>query len=124
MRITDKIIAEGIIYIVLFSVYMIYSDRTFIYKNFWRSYYYVIMYSLPMAMFVTLLPLTYSTLSSLLVWSIIIFFAEMVVFNVVLINAETTDWIKYCTSKLQGYVFAGSIAFLLLLSLFIDFYKK
>jgi len=53
------------------------------------------MYSLPMAMFVTLLPLTYSTLSSLLVWSIIIFFAEMVVFNVVLINAETTDWIKY-----------------------------
>jgi hypothetical protein len=77
-----------------------------------------------MAIFVTLLPLTYSTLSSLLVWSIIVFFAEMVVFNVVLINAETTDWIKYCTSKLQGYVFAGSIAFLLLLSLFIDFYKK
>jgi hypothetical protein len=124
MRIIDKSIAEGVIYVVLFSIYMIYSDKPFIYKNFWRSYYYIIMYSLPMVVFITLLPLTYSTLSSLLVWSLIVFFAEMVIFNALLVNSEYADWIKYCTSKLQGYVFAGSIAFLFLLSLFIDFYKK
>lgn len=77
-----------------------------------------------MVIFITVLPLTYNTFGFLLVWSLIIFFAEMVIFNVVLVNKEYADWIKYCTSKLQGYIFAGSIAFLFTLSFIIDLFKK
>jgi hypothetical protein len=123
MKLIDKLIIEGLIYGILFSMYMIFSDKPFVYKYFWRTYYYVVIWSLPMVLFATVLPLAYDTFTWFLLWSLIIFFGELVLFNIAKANKDQVDFFAACTSQLYGYVFSGSIVVLAIVSLVIKFLK-
>lgn len=123
MKLIDKLIMEGLIYGVLFALYMLWSDKPFVYKFFWRTYYYVLIWSLPMILFATLLPLAYDSFTLFLLWALIIFFGELVLFNIAKANKEQVEFFAACTSKLYGYVFSGSIALLAIVSLIIKSFK-
>jgi hypothetical protein len=100
---------------------MIFGDKPIVYKNFWRTYYYIVLvYSPLLAMFICLFPLAYSTFTLLLIWCIVIFLAELLVYNFFLVNKDGLEWVAFCTSKVFGYIFSGSIAVLLILSIFIE----
>jgi hypothetical protein len=124
MRVIDKLLVIGFVFALLYAMYMVFGNKQIIYKTFWRSYYYLLMYSLPLAVFVAVLPLAYNAFTVFVVWSFIIFFAELVIFNLFLVNKEGNEWVNYCTSELFGYVFAVSIALLLIISIFIELFHK
>ena len=120
MKMIDKIIAEGIVYMLLFSIWMIWSSRT----SAWRTYFYVMLYSVPVVFLLTVLPLAYSTIQIIQIWTLIIFWMFLIAFNILLINKDSVEFSKYCTSKLYGLVFAGIAAFLLGISLIFKYVIK
>lgn len=123
MRVIDKLLLEGIIFLVLFVVYMNCSDKPILFKNFWRTYFYVMIYLIPVVLFATVIPLTYNLFTFLLNLSIIIFFIELIVFNIIWINATETEWYRYCTSKLLGIIFSFSIVSMFLVTFIVKCFK-
>jgi hypothetical protein len=125
MRVADRLILTGIIYMLIFSIYMIWSDKPIVYKYFWRTYFYLMIYSLPMVMYIIIIPLCYNYPQALLLcWSLILFFAGFIVFNLILINKEYTVFYNYCTSQLYRYIFTGFIMLLIFISLFVKCFIK
>jgi hypothetical protein len=113
MKMIDKIIVEAIIYVVLISIWMIWSYKS----PAWRTYFYVTLYSIPVVFLLTVFPLTENSFQIVLILALILFWLFLIAFNVLLINKDSIEFSKYCTSKLYSYVFVGIAVVLLSLSL-------
>jgi len=125
MRITDKLVATGIIYMMIFSIYMIWSDEPIVYKYFWRTYFYMMIYSLPMIMFILILPLCVNNpLAKFLCIALVVFFGGFIAFNLRLINEDSVSFHNYCTSQVYRYVFTCFIALLIIVSFIIKCFAK
>jgi hypothetical protein len=120
MKMIEKIIIEGIIYVVLYSIWMVWSEKNVI----WRTYYYVMLLSIPVVYYLTTLPLAETSLQIVLLWGLIFFWGFIIAFNLMLINKDSIEFSKYCTSKLYGYVFVGIAVLLLSLSLIVKCFDK
>jgi hypothetical protein len=123
MKMIDKIILESLMFMALFAVYMIYGDKPFLFKNFWRTYFYVLMYGFQLALIITALPLAEGGFSILVLWTIILFLTELIIYNVLLINKPLAVYQGLCNNKTYGLVFSISIAGMLLVSLLIKIFK-
>jgi hypothetical protein len=122
MKLTDKFLLEGIIFIILFAMYMIWSDRPIVFKNFWRTYFYVLLYSMPMVLFLTLFPLN-NLFKVCVNWTIIIFFFELIVYNILWVNKNDIEFSKYCSSTMFGIVFSLSLVVMLIISFIVKWCK-
>lgn len=108
------------VYMVLYTIYMIYSPAIVIGVPFWRSYYYLLMYAFPFALFITFYSLAETIIQKLFILVMIIFLFELLCYIIVLINKDALEWTKACISKTFGFVFASSIAVLLGAALIIN----
>jgi hypothetical protein len=120
MKMIDKIIIEGITYIVLYSIWMIWSEKNVI----WRTYFYVMLFSIPVTFYLTTLPLAENSLQIVLLWGLIFFWGFIIIFNFMLINKDSIEFSKYCTSKLYGYIFTGLAVVILGLSFIVKCFDK
>jgi hypothetical protein len=123
MKLIDKFIIEGMAFIMLFVVYMIWSDKPIIYKYFWRSYFYVLLYAIPFVFSITILPMSDNLFKTMLIWSMVIFWGEFIIYNFLAINKDYHDFIEYCTSKVFGIVFSLSIVVMIFISFIVKSLK-
>ena len=108
------------VYMVLYAMYMIYAPSIVIGVSFWRSYYYLLMYAFPFALFIAFYSLADTILQKLFILVIIVFLFELICYNIALINKDSLEWTKACISKIFGYVFTGSLVVLLSTALIIN----
>jgi hypothetical protein len=125
MKLVDKLLAEGIFFMIVFAVYMIWGDKEIICKNFWRTYFWIMIYLFPMLFFATLLPYTYndSTFIFIINLAVVIFLGELVIFNGLSVNKDQIKFAEFCTSQIFGYVFSGSIALVLIIGFIVKYFK-
>ena len=123
MRIIDRILLEGVIFILLFAVYMIYGDKQFWFKTFWRTYFHILIYGFPLVLIITTLPMVESGFSLMVSCTIILFLVELIIYNILLINKPFKIYQELCNNQTYGIVFSLSIAAMLLVSLLIKWFK-
>jgi hypothetical protein len=122
-KVINRFIVTGMIYLALYVIYMIFGDKEIICPTFWRTYYHIILvFFLPLAIFIEIIPITQSILQKMIIWVIIIFLSELILYNIALINQDYIEWVNYCTSKVFGFIIAISIAIMLIISLIINKY--
>lgn len=119
-KVINKVIIIGMVYMVLFTIYMIYAPSVVVGASFWRSYYYLLMYAFPFALFITFYSLADTVLQKLFILVMIIFLFELICYNIALIHKDVFEWTKACLSKTFGFIFAGSIVVLLGTTLIIN----
>ncbi len=123
MKMTDKLIVEGIIFMIVISMYMIWSNKPIIHANFWRTYFYTSVFLLPLALFLTIKAEVNNSISLVFCWSIILFLGAIILFNFSLINKDELEFSKYCTSKNWGIGFCIFIIIMLSVAITIKIVK-
>jgi len=118
-----KIALVCVIFVILYVVYIQFANNPFLFKNFWRSYYYTIVCGFPLVLLIYILPSIGSSFSITLILSTIIFLSELIIFNLLLINAEDIVFRNYCTSKAFEIIFLSSLGVLFLVSFIIKLIK-
>ncbi len=122
LKIINKLIIIGIIYMVLYAMYMVLSPSVVVSSHFWRSYYYILMFSFPFSVYFVIYPLAEAIIQKLFMLCIMIFLFLLISYNAALVNRDLLEWDKACISRIFGYIFAGVIAVFLGIALLINKY--
>ena len=123
MRLTDKIAFIGMCFAVTFVIYMLRSKLPFIYKEFWRTYFYVMVYGSMLTLFAIAIPNAETLFTKFILISLTIFLSELVIYNIFLLNADLLTWGKYCKSVIWGRIFTIEIVAMLIGCIIIKFLK-
>jgi hypothetical protein len=123
LKVINKIIISGIIYMVLYTIYMVFAPSIVDLPNFWRSYYYILMFSFPFSVFLIIYPLAEAIIQKLFMLVILTFLFLLISYNIALINSDILEWNRACISKVFGFIFAGVAALLIATALLINKHK-
>jgi len=123
-RMISIAIIFGIAFMVFKVAYMLYGDKPFIYPYFWRTMYYLTLYGLCFALYLNFIPIPKSTFQSAALYSIIIFFGEFLIFNLLLINADYVKFKQYVNSRAFILFLSYSVVVMLLTVFVIKMIKK
>ena len=107
---------------VLYAMYMVLSPPVVVSSHFWRSYYYILMFSFPFSVYLVIYPLAEAIIQKLFMLCIMIFLFLLISYNAVLVNRDLLEWDKACISRIFGYIFAGVTALFLGAALIINKY--
>jgi hypothetical protein len=120
----DTISIFGIAFMVLYVAYMLNSDKPLFYPYFWRTMNYCLIYGLPFTMFICLIPATTNTLQLSVLLSLIVFFGEFLVFNLLIANLDYIKFKEYINSRVFILILSYSVAVMLLTVGIIKLIKK
>jgi len=120
LKLINKVIIVGMGYLVLYTIYFIYAPSEVVISNFWRSYFYLLMFTFPFAFYFVIYPLAETVLQKLLIIVILAFLFELICYNTVLVGKEILEWNKACISKIFGFIFSGTIVLFLGIALIIN----
>jgi hypothetical protein len=102
---------------------MVNSDRPLFYPYFWRTVNYLLLFGLPFVWLICLYPLRVDALTTILLWSLIIFFGEFLVFNLLLANADELKFKEWITSRVFSLVLSGSLIVMLLIVAIVKLFR-
>jgi len=108
---------------VLYTIYMVFAPSIVDLPNFWRSYYYILMFSFPFSVFLIIYPLAEAIIQKLFMLVILTFLFLLISYNIALINSDILEWNRACISKVFGFIFAGVAALLIATALLINKHK-
>jgi hypothetical protein len=114
----------GVAFMVFNVAYMLYGDKPILWPYFWRTMYYVTMYGLCFALYVNYIPIAKGMFQTAVLYSIIIFFSEFLIFNLLLINADYVKFKEYINSRVFILFLSYSVAVMLLTVGIIKLIKK
>lgn len=119
----SNVLITGLIFGILYVVYMVNSDRPLFYPYFWRTVNYLLLFGLPFVWLICLYPLRVDALTTILLWSLIIFFGEFLVFNLLLANADELKFKEWITSRVFSLVLSGSLIVMLLIVAIVKLFR-
>lgn len=112
------------IFVILYTIYMMYGHRQFLYPYFWRTYWYTIMFSLPLMWSIIMIPYTNSVLTIMLGWAFIVLFATFLVLVVLSANLDPVKFKEKLNSRNISILLTGLIGLELFIVMIIELWSR
>ncbi|MFA5049193.1 MAG: hypothetical protein WC516_09280 [Patescibacteria group bacterium] len=99
----NLILTRWIIFMLIvvgcYMAYIIKGDKPFIYEYFWRTVHYIIIWMIPFGTAIILLPMRFNVLTTMAIWTLIIFFGSLLIFNTALSNLDIIKFKEKINSR-------------------------
>jgi hypothetical protein len=90
-----------------YVVYMVKGDKPFLYPYFWRTLHYVLIWGALLGTSIIIYSMRYDALTTMILWTFIIFFGVLLLFNLLLANLDDISFKEKINLRVFSLLFAG-----------------
>jgi hypothetical protein len=117
-------VISTITFLLVYSIYMMCSNTPILFKNFWKSYFYIAVHGLGVSLLLYIAWDADNSIFKLVYYGGIIFLIELMIFNLSIVNKDRISYYEYCTSKVFGIIFTLLILVMLIVIFIIKNFEK
>jgi hypothetical protein len=116
--------AALVIFAVLWVIYLVFSQKPFLYQYFWRTYWYTIVCALPFTWAIIMLPYTNNSFTIMLGWALIVLFGIILIMIALSANLDTEKFKEKLNSRNISLLIAGFIGFEMFIVMIVQLWDR
>jgi hypothetical protein len=116
--------AALVIFAVLWVIYLVFSQKPFIYPYFWRTYWYTIVCAIPLSWSIIMLPHTNNSFTIMLGWALIVLFGIILIMVALSANLNPEKFKEKLNSRNISLLIAGFIGFEMFIVMIVQLWDR